>query len=208
MVGAKQARVENHNPGAAAGLRCIDGSDQTDREETMIIRVPDWLREAVTYLFIIWMVLVGLWVYSLRNLSKINLISVQNMDLMDKTYQDIKAAESGKRGYLITGDDKYLGEYMASISQVRGDIRNLNEYLSDRKQQDKKDLQALSKLVDQKLDEMDHVLRVYKTLGQKASFEAVATNQGFYMAEAIKDAIERIKARERDYVRHRMTDMF
>lgn len=174
----------------------------------MIIRVPDWLREVVTYLFIVWMVLVGMWVYSLRNISKINLISMQNMDLMDKTFLDIKAAESGKRGYLITGDDRYLGEYMGSISQVRGDIRNLSEYLRDRQPADKRDLEAVSKLIDQKLDEMDHVLRIYKTLGQKASFEAVATNQGFFMAEAIKDAVERIKARERDYVRHRMTDMF
>lgn len=174
----------------------------------MIVRVPDWLREIVTYLFIVWMVLVGVWVYSLRSLSKINLISVQNTDLMDKTYLDVKAAESGKRGYLITGDDRYLGEYMASISQVRADMRDLNEYLRDRNPGNKADLSAVSKLVDQKLDEMDHVLRIYKTLGQKASFEAVATNQGFFLAEAVKDAIERIKARERDYVRHRMTDMF
>jgi CHASE3 domain sensor protein len=172
-----------------------------------IVRVPSWLRELVTYVFIIWMVLVGIWVFSLRNLAKINMLSVQNVDLMDKMYLDVKAAESGKRGYLITGDQRYLAEYMAAISSVRGDIRILNEYLADRKE-DKSDLKAVSTLVDQKLDEMDHVLKVYETLGQKASFELVANNQGFFLAEAIRDAVERIKARERNFVRHRMMDIF
>lgn len=169
--------------------------------------VPEWLRETVTYLLVVWMALVGVWVYSLRNFAKVNLISVQNTDIMDKTYLDVKAAESGKRGYLITGDDRYLADYMAAVSSVRGDIRILNEYLRERPGQNK-DLKTVSSLVDQKLDEMDHVLRIYKTLGQKASFEAVATNQGYFLAEAIRDSVERIKARERDYVRHRMMDIF
>jgi CHASE3 domain sensor protein len=172
-----------------------------------IVKVPEWLREVVTYLFIVWMVLVGMWVFSLRNLAKINMLSVQNIDLMDKTYLDVKAAESGKRGFLITGDQRYLAEYMAAISQVRGDIRILNEYLAERKE-DKSDLQSVSKLVDQKLDEMDSVLKVYNTLGQKSAFAEVANNKGFFLAEAIRDAVERIKARERNFVRHRMMDIF
>jgi CHASE3 domain sensor protein len=172
-----------------------------------IKRIPEWMREIATYLLVGWTIVVGLWVLSLRNVTKTSLISAQNSAILDKMYLHIKEAESEKRGWLITGDDRYLGDYMAAITSVRSDVRDLNEYLRDRPVE-KGDFVAASKLVDQKLDEMQHVVTVYKVQGRDAAFKEIANNKGYFLSMAIRDSVDRMKAQERNYIRHRMADIF
>lgn len=173
----------------------------------IIRRIPEWMREVATYLLVGWTIVVGLWVLSMRNVTKTSLISAQNSAILDKMYLHIKEAESEKRGWLITGDDRYLGDYLAAITSVRSDVRDLNEYLRDRPVE-KADFVATSKLVDQKLDEMQHVVTVYKVQGRDAAFKEIANNKGYFLALAIKDSVDRMKAQERNYIRHRMADIF
>jgi CHASE3 domain sensor protein len=170
-------------------------------------KLPEWLSDLLTYLMVVWMAIVGIWVYSIMATSKVSLISNENSAILDKVFLHIKAAESEKRGWMITGDDRYFGDYITAVNLVRTDIRDLNEYLRDRPAE-KKNLEAVGKLVDQKVDEMEVVVKLFKTKGREAAFAEISTNKGYFLSKAIQDSVERIKAQERDYIRHRMAQIF
>src|ERR1700692_3368247 len=44
---------------------------------------------------------------------------------------DITQAETGQRGYMLTGQDRYLELYRAGLNQVRQDVKDLPDLISD-----------------------------------------------------------------------------
>src|SRR5215467_8516476 len=65
----------------------------------------------------------------------------------------MKDAETGQRGYLLTGDDNYLAPYKAAIVVVKGTLDELRRLTSDNPNQQRR-LAALAPLIDSKLAEL------------------------------------------------------
>jgi len=86
---------------------------------------------------------------------------------------DITLAESGQRGYLLTGEETYLEPYQAGLDRVGQDMEKLqNLTLDNRRQQEA--ILRLAPLVAARLAELSAGIEIRKQSGLQAGVEAVA----------------------------------
>ena len=86
-------------------------------------------------------------------------------------------AETGQRGYLLTGMDKYLEPYNIAISKLEKDINELKALTLDNPNQQNK-IEALKVLTSKKLDELNTTVILRKNEGFEAAKQVVTTDLG------------------------------
>jgi signal transduction histidine kinase len=85
---------------------------------------------------------------------------------------DITQAETGQRGFMLTGQDRYLKLYGAGVNQVRQDMTELRDLTSDNSGQQQA-IQRLDPLIAARLAELGDGIEVRKRSGLLAGVEAV-----------------------------------
>ncbi len=86
---------------------------------------------------------------------------------------DITQAETGHRGYMLTGQDRYLELYRAGADQVRQDMKELPDLIVD-DPRERKATQRLEPLIAARLAELADGIEVRRQSGLPAGVEAVA----------------------------------
>ena len=86
---------------------------------------------------------------------------------------DITLAESGQRGYLLTGEEKYLEPYQAGVDRVSKDMEKLHDLMLDNPRQ-REAILRLAPLVAARLSELSAGIEIRKQSGLQAGVEAVA----------------------------------
>jgi len=84
----------------------------------------------------------------------------------------ITQAETGQRGYMLTGQDRYLELYRAGFDQVRRDMKGLPELVADNPTQ-RAAIKRLDPLIAARLAELAEGIEVRKRSGLLAGVEAV-----------------------------------
>src|ERR1022692_2852259 len=74
---------------------------------------------------------------------------------------NLKDAETGQRGFLITGEERYLEPYNQSKVSVKADLQNLRMLTADNPNQQRR-LDSLEPLIADKYTELDQERRVGK----------------------------------------------
>jgi len=105
---------------------------------------------------------------------------------LDETVVRLVDAETGQRGYLLTGDDAYLEPYRAAIKSIDQKIGDLNSLTSDNPNQQKR-IQILEALVGKKLAELQRTIDLGKNEGLAAANRVVLEGSG-------KEAMDQIRA--------------
>jgi signal transduction histidine kinase len=90
---------------------------------------------------------------------------------------DITQAETGQRGYMLTGQQRYLDLYGAGAGQVRQDMKDLPDLIKDNSRE-REAVQRLERLVTARLAELDDGIEVRKQSGLLAGVDAVARGNG------------------------------
>jgi len=85
---------------------------------------------------------------------------------------DITQAETGQRGYMLTGQDRYLALYQAGVNQVRQDLKELPDLIADNARE-RDAITQLNPLIDSRLAELAAGIEVRKRSGLLAGVEAV-----------------------------------
>jgi signal transduction histidine kinase len=85
---------------------------------------------------------------------------------------DITQAETGQRGFMLTGKVRYLELYGAGVSQVRQDMKGLSDLISDNPAE-REAIQQLNPLIVDRLTELGDGIDVRKRSGLLAGVEAV-----------------------------------
>src|SRR6202790_5330267 len=85
---------------------------------------------------------------------------------------DITQAETGQRGYILTGKDRYLELYEAGVKQVRQDMNELPDLAADNSRE-RDAIKRLDPLVASRLAELGDGIEVRKRSGLLAGAEAV-----------------------------------
>ena len=102
----------------------------------------------------------------------------------------IESAETGERGYLLTGEERYLQPYQAALSSYRQASRNLRDLtLDDGVQQARID--KLDRLVDSKLAGLSRGIALYRTKGRDAALALVFMGEGKLAMDEIRGQIGR-----------------
>ncbi len=85
---------------------------------------------------------------------------------------DITQCETGQRGYMLTGKDRYLELYQAGVTQVHQDLRELPDLTADNLREQEA-ITRLDALIASRLAELGDGIEVRKRSGLMAGAEAV-----------------------------------
>jgi signal transduction histidine kinase/CHASE3 domain sensor protein len=119
----------------------------------------------------------------------------QVLDALGGVLSQLKDAETGQRGYLLTGDERYLAPYQSAIGKVDGSIQRLQRLTADNPRQQRR-LQALTRLVGAKLDELRQTVELRRNEGFVAAQAIVLTDLGRHLMEDIQALDYVIEAEE------------
>jgi PAS domain S-box-containing protein len=107
--------------------------------------------------------------------------------------------ETGQRGYLLTGEDKYLEPYDLGVAQVREELNRL-ERLAASGELPIEPVLRVHALAEQKLAEMADTIRARRERGLEAALAIVGTERGRQLSESIRAELLRLEAdQQRDY---------
>jgi signal transduction histidine kinase len=107
----------------------------------------------------------------------------------------VQSAETGQRGYLLTGRAAYLGPYTAAAEQLPPMLDHTQALLGDNRPQ-MEALTRLRQLITSKLDELKGTIDTYKAGRTEAALATVNNDTGFKLMEEIRAHIETIAAAE------------
>src|SRR5216684_6709140 len=121
---------------------------------------------------------------------------------LDETVAQLVDAETGQRGYLLTGEESYLEPYRAAIKNIDQTIRDLKSLTSDNPNQQKR-IQILEPLVEKKLAELQRTIGLRKSEGFAAANRAVLKGSGKQWMDQIRVIIAEMANEEKDLLRIR-----
>jgi PAS domain S-box-containing protein len=99
-------------------------------------------------------------------------------------------AETGQRGYLLTGENSYLEPYNQSLQGLPADLAKLSSLLSQSQERSqskqRQDFEELDYLANRKLQELRHTIEVRRTQGAQAALAIVLTQEGKHTMDSIR----------------------
>ncbi len=99
----------------------------------------------------------------------------------------VRDAETGQRGFVLTGAARYLDPYTAAIPAIDTELRTLEELTADNPAQQRR-LETLRPLVAGKMGELAETVALRKERGEAAAVALVVTDRG----KNIMDDIRRV----------------
>jgi PAS domain S-box-containing protein len=107
---------------------------------------------------------------------------------------ELDDAETGERGFLITGEAAYLGPYQSARDTVRRTVKSLGTLLHDPGMRER--LAALKPLVEAKISELEETIDLRRTAGFGAAQQVVLTNRGKRVMDEIRKVTGEMRGRE------------
>jgi signal transduction histidine kinase/CheY-like chemotaxis protein len=107
----------------------------------------------------------------------------------------VQSAETGQRGYLLTGRETYLTPYHMAIEQLPPALDRTQELISDNSQQ-LQNIARLRRLIADKLDELRITIEDYKAGHSDAALALVDSDKGFQLMLEIRQTVTAMQATE------------
>ncbi len=107
----------------------------------------------------------------------------------------VQSAETGQRGYLLTGQDAYLTPYRMAIEQLPPMLDSTRDLVSD----NPRHLQSLGQLrglITTKLDELRSTIDAYNAGNKDMALAIVNSDNGFQLMQEIRQVISSMQAEE------------
>jgi signal transduction histidine kinase len=120
----------------------------------------------------------------------------QVIGYLDALYARLVDAETGQRGYLITGDTAYLAPYRQADAQSQALLATLRREVADNPAQGRL-LATLDSLVRQRLVILQDKIDILESRGIEAAQESLATGGGRESMDEIRGVLGRMNAHER-----------
>jgi len=127
------------------------------------------------------------------------------MSRLEVALSALKDAESGQRGYLLTGDPTYLQPYRDAAGAVAGHLDQLRQMTLESPEQQKRfvELQDLSR---SKLDELAATIQLYARGDREAALRTVEAGLGNRTMRRIRDVVDAMRADEARLLAERARD--
>lgn len=116
----------------------------------------------------------------------------------------MKDAETGQRGFLLTGDDAYLEPYQSALGAVVKTVEDLRLLTADNPRQQGR-IAQLRPLIDAKLAELKRTIDLRRTQGLDAVLKVVVSGEGKKTMDDIRAVVGAMDQEERDLLQERST---
>ena len=115
--------------------------------------------------------------------------------------------ETAERGYVITGDESYLGPYQHATQTIGGVYRQLRELTADGASE-QRPLDEIGPLIENRMADLSAIIDLRRTRGFEPAQREIITGRGKAFHDAIRRLIDELKAtaRERLAERERRTE--
>ena len=101
-------------------------------------------------------------------------------------------AETGQRGFLLTGDQSYLGPYIAAMTDIEQSLDTLGVLTAGDEVQ-RANLEPLRRHVAAKLEELRETIDLYRAGGISAALPLVTTDRGKAEMDAIRGLLDSMR---------------
>ncbi|QDV35323.1 hybrid sensor histidine kinase/response regulator [Tautonia plasticadhaerens] len=146
-------------------------------------------------------------VANLRQIAANNRRVVQGVETLrqlNETLSSAKDAETGQRGYILTGEEPYLEPYRAGVAAIDGHLRVLRASLGNPGQGER--LAALESLLGQRLAVLDRTVRLRREEGFEPAAEVVRAGRGKSLMDDIRLVVAEMEEHERRLLTRRSAE--
>ena len=124
----------------------------------------------------------------------------------EKLFSTLKDAETGQRGYVLTGKDSYLAPYNDAVAALPGLTSELDRLTSNSPSQNAR-VAGMKIRVQSKMAELADTISIRRTQGFEAAQAIVATDRGKQDMDAIRQAIAGMQAEENQTRTQKLDEM-
>ena len=118
------------------------------------------------------------------------------VDQLQTLLSTVKDAETGQRGYLLTGDEAYLEPYTNAKVALAGEIATAQELVSQDRAQERR-LQRLEQLCADKMAELAQTIAIRRRNDATGALAIVRTDRGKELMDRIRAVVGEMTAEER-----------
>ncbi|MFN4160909.1 MAG: CHASE3 domain-containing protein, partial [Stenotrophomonas sp.] len=150
--------------------------------------------------------LAGKNIRTIREGSALVIRSQETMTALGDVLSAVQDAETGQRGYLLTGDDSYLEPYRTALAVASTRLEAMEKaFVDDPAQGDR--LKLLGRRVQDKLDELRETIELRRTQGLEPALAVVGSNRGKAAMDDIRARLAAMGAIELEKRARRLTEM-
>jgi methyl-accepting chemotaxis protein len=124
------------------------------------------------------------------------------LDRMSTLQSLMKDAETGQRGFVITGDSSFLAPYQAAVPAVAKTVIELRELTADNPTQ-QQHLSAAEALVNAKLVELDETIKLRRSSTFDATEKVIAAGRGKKTMDSLRVEMGSMEQVERELLKER-----
>ncbi|MBI9068213.1 MAG: CHASE3 domain-containing protein [Salinivirgaceae bacterium] len=114
----------------------------------------------------------------------------------------LKDAETGQRGFIITGLERYLEPYEQAIPEIQKDVSDLKQLTSDNDNQQRR-IENLNTLISDKLAELKQTIDLRRDSGFEAAHDVVVTDAGKKVMDDIREILDSMIEEENNLLQTR-----
>ncbi|MHC5766017.1 MAG: response regulator [Nostoc sp.] len=122
---------------------------------------------------------------------------------LQELLSNIKDAETGQRGYILTKQDAYLKPYQTAISKLTPEIKELKKLIADDSKQVSQ-LNTLQRLITVKLNELKKTIDLRQNLGLDAALLVINTDRGNNLMSDIRNIIHEMEKKETEKLQQQL----
>ncbi|HEX8196386.1 MAG TPA: response regulator [Pyrinomonadaceae bacterium] len=161
------------------------------------------------FILIVFLVVCALFYYSTRRFLEANRRvehTHQVIEKIEESLSTVKDAETGQRGYVITGNDHFLEHYNYAINKINDDFAEVRRLTADNPKQQQR-FERLMPAVQAKRDFLTRVVDVRKNDDFAAAQSLVASGVGEAEMDTIRSIVGEMEEEERALLRERVKSL-
>jgi len=128
----------------------------------------------------------------------------QVLETLASVLTSMKDAETGQRGFLLTGEEPYLAPYLTARETIAREVVKLRSLTADNRDQQRR-LDELAPLLDTKFSELEATISLRKNPAQgfDAALRVVRTGKGKQVMDDIRKVVNEMTAAEQGLLQTR-----
>jgi PAS domain S-box-containing protein len=119
----------------------------------------------------------------------------QTLHKLDEIVRHITAAETSSRGFIITGDDRYLKPFQPAVTHIYTDFKDIKKLIDSESPRQKK-IETLESLIAEKIAGLRKRIEIRKNRGFEAAASEVKSGKGRIVMEKITQLAGEIEKEE------------
>lgn len=160
---------------------------------------------SIVAVFSVIIVISSLSVFRLVDNNLLERHTYEVMISIDAVISDLQNAETGQRGYVLTGRAEYLEPYTTASQVLSSDLQNLQDLINDNPAQQER-LSRMRPLIDEKIADLQISVVLRNVGGFNEALKGVLTEKGKQIMDSIRLIVTEMKGEESNLLQIRLAD--